>query len=323
MLNRWSLQQLRIFEAVARHASYTRAAAELHLTQPAVHIQVKRLEDGVGLPLIESLGRRLYLTRAGEEVLQAARDVLGRLRGLGDTLVDMNGEVAGPLRVAAVTSAHFFLPRFLGGFVQEHPRVHPQLTVTNRARVIERLLANADDFVVMGQVPPDTDWIARAFMDNLLVVVAHPGHRLAGLADVPVAELSGERLLLREPGSGTRVATEKLFAQFRLPAQPYMELGSSEAIKQAVMAGLGISILSSTSVELEIEAGRVVLLDVTGFPLRRSWYAVSVAGKRFGLTASCFLDYLMRAGGHAAAGGPAPGSPSPSQPASTAPAGGT
>lgn len=296
MLNRWTLQQLRLFEAVARHGSYTRAAAEMHLSQPAVHIQVKRLEESVGLPLIESLGKRLHLTRAGEEVYAVALDVLSRLRGLADKLVDLKGEVAGPLKLAVVTSAKFFMPTFLGRFLHQHPRVKPLLTVTNRGRIIERLKANQDDFVVMGQVPEGADWVAHAFMENPLVVAAHPGHRLARAIAVPVAQLAHERILLREPGSGTRLSTERLFTELGLAVQPYMELGSSEAIKQAIMANLGVSILSLTSIDLEVETGRLVVLDVQGFPLKRMWHAVHPASKCLGLTARTFLQSLLLTG---------------------------
>ncbi len=295
MINRFSLQQLRLFEAVARHRSYTRAAAELHLTQPAVHIQVRRLEDAAGLPLIERLGKQLHLTRAGEEVLGAAQQVLGRLRAMNDALVDMRGSVAGPLKIAVVTSAKFFMPMFLGHFLRDYPRVQPLLTVTNRGRVIERLQANLDDFVVMGQVPEGSDWAAHPFMENPLVVVAHPRHPLARARQVALARLARERFLLREPASGTRIVIERLFADHALPLQPYMELGSSEAIKQAIMAGLGISIMSLHTVDLEVETGRLAIVDAEGFPLRRMWHAVYPKAKRLGLTAQTFLDSLLRA----------------------------
>ncbi len=296
MINHWTLQQLRLFEAVARHRSYTRAAEELCLTQPAVHIQVRRLEETVGLPLIERVGKKLLLTRAGEEVYATTLAVMTQLKTLTGTIADMKGKVAGPLKMAVVTSAKFFMPHFLGIFVHEHPEVSPQLIVTNRARVLERLSENKDDFVIMGQIPSDMDLALRPFMDNPLVVVAHPNHPLARKKAIPLERIVEERFLLREVGSGTRSSAAQLFAEHGLHVAPYMELGSSEAIKQAIMADLGISVLSLSSLELELDSGRLVILDVAEFPLNRMWYAVHLRGKRLGLTASVFLDFLVKEG---------------------------
>jgi len=296
MINHWTLQQLRLFEAVSRHKSYTRAAEELCLTQPAVHIQVRRLEEIVGLPLIERVGKKLLLTRVGEEVYAATLGVLTQLKTLTGTIADMKGTVAGPLKIAVVTSAKFFMPHFLGLFVHEYPEVAPQLTVTNRARVLERLSENADDFVVMGQIPGDMALTVRPFMDNPLVIVAHPDHPLAKEKAIPLERIVKERFLLREVGSGTRSASAQFFAEHGLNVVPYMDLGSSEAIKQAIMANMGISVLSLSSLELELELGRVVILDAVGFPLQRMWYGVHLQGKRLGLTATTFLDFLVAEG---------------------------
>lgn len=296
MIHHWTLQQLRLFEAVARLRSYTRAAEELHLTQPAVHIQVKRLEENMGLPLIEAVGKKLLLTRAGEEVYEATLSVMSRLETLGVTLMHIKGKVAGPLRIGAVTSAQFFMPHFLGHFLRVYPEVEPLLKVANREQVIKRLAANEDDFVVMGQVPEGMGLAVSPFMDNILVPIAHPHHPLAGRRAIPLAELAAQRFLMRESGSGTRSATERRFAEHGLEADVYMELGSTEAIKQAVMAGLGVSVQSTSSVTLELETGRIVALDVVGFPLRRKWHAVHLQGKHLGLTAATFLDFLVREG---------------------------
>ena len=296
MIHHWTLQQMRLFEAVARHRSYTRAAEELHLTQPAVHIQVKRLEENMGLPLIESLGKKLMLTRAGEEVYAATIAVMTRLEALNVTLTDMKGKVAGPLRIGAVTSAEYFMPYFLGQFLREYPEVEPLLEVANREQVIKRLATNDDDFVVMGQVPESLGLSVNPFMDNILIPIAHPEHPLAGRRAVPLQALAAERFLMREPGSGTRSATERRFAEHGLRAQIYMELGSTEAIKQAVMAGLGVSVQSTSSVTLELETGRIAALDVVGFPLQRMWHAVHLHGRHLSLTAARFLEFLVREG---------------------------
>ncbi|QBQ56562.1 LysR family transcriptional regulator [Nitrosococcus wardiae] len=295
-MHRWTLQQLRLFEAVARHRSYTRAAEELHLSQPAVSIQLKRLEGSIGLPLFEQVGKKLFLTRAGEEVYAAASEVVARLKYLAGAVTDMKGMVAGPLQIAVVTSAKFFMPHFLGRFLREHPEVQPQLTVTNRARVLERLAANQDDFVVMGQIPEHLVQNAQPFMENRLVPIAHPDHPLVKESTIPLQRFSSERFLMREAGSGTRAITERLFTEHGLLVKPYMELGSSEAIKQGVMAGLGVSVLSTSSLALELETGRIIVLPVQGFPIHCMWHAVHLEGKRLGLTASAFLDFLVGEG---------------------------
>lgn len=295
MIHRFTLQQLRLFEAVARHRSFTRAAEEMHLTQPAVSIQIGRLQAAVGLPLTEQVGKTLRLTRAGEEVYAAAADVVARLQGLAGALADMKGRVAGPLRVGAVSSAKFFLPDLLGRFLREYPDVQPVLKVTNRERVIERLKAHQDDLVVMGQVPQDMALNVHPFMDNVLLPIAPMDHPLTGRRRIPLAEFTAQRYLVREPGSGTRAAAERLFAEHGLMPAAYMELGSGEAIKQAVMAGLGVSVQSASSITLELETGRLAALDVVGFPLHRVWHAVYPAGRRLDLTAATFLQFLLQA----------------------------
>ncbi len=299
-----TLQQLRLFEAVARLGNYTRAAEELNLTQPAVSLQLKRLEENAGTALFEHLGRGLTLTPAGREMQSAAQDVMARLRALDDALDGLSHVVRGPLRVAVVTTAKYVIPHLLGTFVHDHPDVVPHLTVTNRARVLDRLAANADDLVIMGQVPSDMDLTVLPFLDNPLVVAAPPNHPLRGMDRVPLARLAEERFLVREQGSGTRIAFERLLAEHGLSIRPYMELGSTEAIKQAVMAGLGLSVLPRYSLDVERAAGLVVELEVEGFPLERRWYATHLRGKTLSPTARSFLDFLRD---HAAEAATRPG----------------
>jgi LysR family transcriptional regulator, low CO2-responsive transcriptional regulator len=291
-----TLQQLRLFEAVARLRSFTRAAAELYLTQPAISIQIKRLEEGVGLPLLEQVGKRIFLTAAGEEMYGAAQEVLGRLKGLEGAMDDLHGKVKGPLRMAVATTAKYFMPHFLGAFLREHPEVEPSLKVTNRARVLERLAANLDDLTIMGRAPEGLEVEATAFLENPLLPVASPDHPLAGERNIPLERLAQERFLIREKGSGTRYALDRLLAERGLEIRPYMELGSGEAIKQGVMAGIGVSVLSMHSLRLEQAAGLLAVLDVEGFPLVRQWYCVYPKGKRLSNTARTFRDYLLEQG---------------------------
>lgn len=288
-----TLHQLRLFRSLGTHLSYTRVAEELHLTQPAVSIQIKRLEESVGMPLVEQMGKRLFLTEAGRELFEACCDVLERLRVLNEDMIGMEAGVKGPLNLAAITTAKYFMPHLLGVFLRDYPGVEPRLTITNQARVLERLEGNLDDLVIMGTLPESADLEAQYFLDNPLVVVAPPDHPLVGQKNIPLARIAEERFLSREPGSGTRAARSRLFAEHGLSANIYMELGSSEAIKQAVMAGMGISVLSLHNLRLELESGLIAVLDVEHFPLVRQWYAVHLKGKKLSNTARKFLDFLL------------------------------
>ena len=291
-----TLQQLRLFAAVARYKSFTRAAENVHLTQPAVSIQVKRLEEKIGMPLLEQMGKTLHLTVAGEEVFDACKDVLQRLGELETALDDLRGEVAGPLNVTVVSSAKYFLPHLLGSFVRRYPKIEPRLKITNRANVLSSLAANESDLYVMGQPPEELPVIEYPFLENVLVVVARPDHPLAGEKAITLERVAEERFVGRETGSGTRKAVEQMFAEKNLKIVPYIEFASAEAIKQGVIGGLGIAVLSLHSLHFELDAGALVVLDVTGFPLRRRWYAAHRKGKRLSRAAQTFLSYLQEEG---------------------------
>ncbi len=289
-----TLQQLKLFEAVVRNGSFTRTAEEMHLTQPAVSIQIKRLEDQLGLPLLEQVGKKIFPTTAGKAVYEAAGDTLGRLARLKDEIEALKGEITGPLQLSVVTTGKYFMPHLLGHFLQQHPNVEPKLKFANRARVMERLMNNEDDFVVMGQIPEDNDrLVSYPFLENILGFIAPPDHPLAKRRNLQLEEVIRERFIGREAGSGTRMALNRLLEQKGLQVEPYMELGSSEAIKQAVLAGLGIAVISLHSLRLELNAGKLVILDVEDFPIKRRWYAVHQKGKRLSLVAQCFLDFIL------------------------------
>jgi len=291
-----SLRQMQIFEAVVRLGGYTRAAEELHLSQPTVSMQIKKLSETLGSPLLEKVGNRLHTTAIGDEVYASAQNILSNMVSLGESAETLEGVVKGPLRIAVITTAKYFMPHLLGAFVTQHPEVKPILKVTNRSRVLERLKSNEDDLLIMGQVPVELDVEAYPFIDNELVVVANPQHPLTQCKSISLQQLAKERFLVRESGSGTRLAVERLFAEQGLEVQPYMELGSSEAIKQAVMAGLGISVLSRHNLRLELTHNHIAVLDVKGFPLFYRWYAVHLKGKKLPLAARTFLDFLLQQG---------------------------
>jgi len=291
-----TLQQLRLFNAVARLGSYTRAAEQMNLTQPAVSIQVKRLEEQVGLPLFEQVGKRIFLTTAGKEMLNASSDILGRVSEMEDTIADLQGKVKGPLLLSVVSTTKYFLPHLLGEFLQQYPEVEPRLVFTDQAAVLKRLNNNLDDFIVMGQVPENRDLEALPFLENILVVAAPPDHPLANKKNVSLAEFVKERILVREPESVTRKAVERVLQNHNLLIEPYMELGSNEAIKQAVMAGLGISVISLRSLISEYHSKQLTILNVDEFPIRRRWYAVHLKSKKLSLVSRTFLEFILANG---------------------------
>ena len=290
-----TMRQLEIFAAVARLQSFTAAAKELHLSQPTVSMQVGKLADALGLRLLEPAGRGVRLTAQGRKVHEVATDILSRVERLSELAQELRGETGGDLRIATVTSAAYFLPRILGAFLKKYPQVEPFLSITNRAQVIERLRTGADDLIIMGRAPQELDVVAHPFLDNELVVVAPPDHPLRNETGIALERLAAERFLMRERGSGTRLAVESLFAEHGLSVRPTMELGSTEAVKQAVLAGLGVSVLPQQTVAREAQAGHLAILEVEHFPLLRQWFAVHLRRRRLSLVAQRFLDYLRTA----------------------------
>ncbi|MFD0982631.1 LysR family transcriptional regulator [Tropicimonas aquimaris] len=291
-----TFQQMRLFEAVTRNGSVSRAAEEVHLSQPSVSMQVKALEEKIGLPLTEKVGRELHLTAAGAEVAAASRDVLSRISDMQATLEDMHREVAGPLSVAAVSTAKYFLPQALGQFKRRFPRVEPRLQFTNRETVLARIADNADDLYVTGRPPEGEAVVAEPFMENLIVLAASADHPLTAQRNTPLARVAQEPLIGRERGSGTRLAVEEIFAAAGVEISPLMEFDDSEAIKQVVASGFGVAYLSLSSLRLELAASTIAVLDVEGFPLHRQWFAAHRKGKRLTNAARAFLDFLREEG---------------------------
>ena len=291
-----TLRQLQVFDAVARHLNYTRAAEELHMTQPAVSGHIRQMAEQLGVPLIEQVGKRLHLTEAGEEVQKAALDVINRTEELEMRLADLAGMIRGRLRLSVTTTAKYFAPHLLGDFSRRYPGVDVRLEVSNRETVLERLMANQDELAIMGRVPQGLNVTGTAFTRNPLVIVAPPDHPLAGEVGIQPERLAEETFLLREPGSGTRLAMEEFFTERGLSLKGGMELGSNETIKQAVMAGMGLSVLSWHTIPLERATGKLAVLDVAGFPLKRHWYAVHLKEKQLSVVAATFLQFLMGEG---------------------------
>jgi DNA-binding transcriptional LysR family regulator len=289
------LRQLEVFEAIARLGSFTRAAEELFLTQPTVSMQIKKLSDAVGLPLFEQVGKKVFLTDAGHALHKTCREIFKHFSHFEMAVADLKGLKQGTLRLAVVTTAKYFAPRLLGPFCQQYPGIEVSLKVSNRERILERLAENQDDLYILGQPPEELDAVAEPFLDNLLVVLAPANHPLAGVKKIPLARLAEEPFLLREPGSGTRKALERLLADQGLTIKVRMELGSNEAIKQAIVGGLGVSVLSRQTLTLDAPLKQLAILDVEGFPIERQWYAAYPAGKQLSIVARAFLDYLKQA----------------------------
>lgn len=291
-----TLRQLRVFETVARHLNHTRAAEELMLTQPAVSLQVKQLEEHVGIALFEQIGKRLHLTEAGLELHHYIRAITQQLTEAEEVLARLKGLEAGHLRLAVVRTAKYFAPKLLALFKERFGRITLTLDVTGRDELLKGLAANEIDLAIMGRPPEDQDVVGTPFLDNPLVIVAAPTHPLAAARAIPPADLADETWILREPGSGTRSVTEGFLQQHELAPATVMVMSSTEAIKQGVQAGLGVSLVPVHTALLELETRRLVVLDVIGLPISRTWYLVVREGKRLSHAAQAFKDFVLTEG---------------------------
>ncbi|MCX7060012.1 MAG: LysR substrate-binding domain-containing protein [Gammaproteobacteria bacterium] len=288
-----TLRHLRIFEAVAQHSSISRAAAELHLTQPAVSMQMKQLEEQIGIALVEQIGKRLYLTEAGQELRGHARRISAQMTDLNAAMDQFRGLERGLLRLAVVSTANYFIPQLLGGFGERHPGVRVSLQVANREAVLGALADNRTELAITGQPPDSVDVIAQHFKNNPLVVIAAPTHPLAQLDAVSLQQLDQELMVVREAGSGTRAAMDRHFADHGIEYRAGCEMGTNEAVKQAVQAGLGLAVVSLQTIELELETRRLAVLPVATFPILRHWYVVHRTNKRLSAAAQAFREMLL------------------------------
>ena len=295
-MRRLTLRQFKVFEAVARHLSFSRAAAELHLSQPAVSMQVKGLESIVGQPLTEQLGKKIFLTEAGREVLHTSQNIAAQLNDLQTNLKQLRGMDSGRLNLAVTSTVNSVATGILARFRGRHPKLSIHLDVSNRESVLSQLAANSIDLAIMGQVPEGLGLEATRFMDNPLVVIAPPDHPLTRKKRISVNELATESFLVREAGSGTRGAMERFFAAKGLEIRTSMEMSSNEAIKQAVQAGLGLGILSQQTLEMELALKHLAVLAVEDFPIMRHWYLVHRADKRLSPVAQAFKQFVLDEG---------------------------
>lgn len=290
---RVTLRQLQTFEAVARLNSFSRAAEEMCVSQPTVSKQIKGLQEEVGLVLIEQSGKKLFLSEAGQELYKTCADWLNTWEKFEQTAANLKGLKQGKLSVATVTTAKYFLPRILGMFCHEYPGIDVSLEVLNRDRLLERLAKNQDDVYIMSVPPDDPSIKAEPFLDNDLVMIAGSNNPLVSKKQLTLESLQQQPFIIREQGSGNRLLVEKLFKDLGLNLNVRMELGSNEAIKQAVIGGLGISLLSRSTLSHDPSQEELAILDVEGFPIKRHWYLVQPKDKKLSVVADTFLEFLL------------------------------
>ena len=289
-----TLRQLNVFSSVARNLSYTKAAEELHLSQPGVSMQVRQLEEHVGLPLFEKLGKQIHLTEAGQELYHYCQRIQRELDEAEEVIQALKGVQHGRLRISVATTVNTFAMRVVAAFTEKYPSISFSLDVTNRKTLLQQLKDNLTDLVIMGEPPDTTGLEAISFMANPLVVVAPPGHPLARRKKpIPLKEIADETFVIREKESGTREAMERFFRKNGIEFHAGMEMTSNEAIKQAVEAGLGLGIVSIHTIELELEAKRLKILNVAGFPIERYWYLVHLKEKRMSPVAEAFHKFVI------------------------------
>lgn len=291
-----TVRQLQIFSAAARHLNFSQTSKALHLSQPAVSMQIRQLEESAGLPLFDRVGSRLQLTHAGEEMQRCAQQVLAALKDAQDSLASLKGLRGGRITIAVVSTAKYFAPKLLVLFTQQHPEVELKLTVNNREAVVRQLAGNDVDLAIMGTAPRTLDAVAEPFARHPLVVVAAPNHPLAARKRIPLQALEAETFLVREPGSGTRSAMERFFSNHHIKPRIGMEMSSNETIKQAVMAGLGISFISQHTMGLELATDQLKILRVEGLPVMRQWNVVHRQEKRLSPAAQAFKAFVLKEG---------------------------
>lgn len=289
---RITLRQLQVFRAVCESRSYSRAADEMSLTQPAVSLQIRQLEELIGQPLFEYLGKKLYLTAAAEALQRASTDIFGRLDSLDMQLSDLQGSLHGQLNLAVESSAKYFTPHLFAAFRQQYPEVSLELTVVNHAQAVKRLSVSRDDLLIMSQVPTDLDLEFLPFLDNPIVAVAPADHPLSHATDLTLQDLTGYPLLIREPGSGTRKASEDYLRQKRAHFAQTIQVASLDALRESVAAGLGVALIPRHAAHLELACGLLRELPVQELPLYRSWCVVHPRSKRLSPVAQAFFSFI-------------------------------
>lgn len=287
-----TIRQLQVFEAIARHKSFTRAAEELHLTQPTVSMQVKKLADALEVDLFEVIGRKVFLTEAGGTLYDAAKEILQKLEFAEGSIKNQKGFSGGRVKFSVVSSAQYFVPKVIAEFVERYPEVKVAMNVGNKEQLLERIQKNEDDFYILGEPSEALNIESYQLAPNPLVFVAHKSHPLAHKNKIKLAEVANTPFLMREKGSGKRAQVEKAFQQQSFTPNVKMILGSNELVRLGVLQNLGVAIVSLATVINYAEKGEVVILDVEGFPIYRHWYLVTSKGKMLSVAAQKLIELL-------------------------------
>ncbi|EJC71640.1 transcriptional regulator [Rhizobium leguminosarum bv. trifolii WSM2012] len=292
-----SLRQLQAIKVIRDTGKITNAAKQLGLTGPAVTLQLKQVEDMLGISLFDRTNEGMRLTAAGAAALACADEIAESLLTLQETVAALKGVRVGTLRLGAVSTAKYFVPRMIAAFLKTHPGIEVNLSIGNREKTIESLRHHQVDIVLMGRPPRDIAVRSAVFGDHPLVIVAPQGHRLAQQHDISKEEMATEKFILREGGSGTRISYELFFGS--VPEKldnPGVVMDSNETIKQAVIAGLGVAFISAHTIEQEVDLGKLVILDVVGMPIRREWFSVSRTDRLETPVMAAFSEFLIRHG---------------------------
>lgn len=293
-LKHGTLVQLGVFDTVARLGSFTKAAEALYMAQPTVSVQMKKLAETVGLPLIEQIGKNIHLTEAGRVLHAACADIFGTLDGVEHTLSNLRGLEAGRLQLAVSTPGKYFAPRVLAEFVKQHPNIEVALQIHNSDILMERMARNLDDLYIFASPPQDRNLVTQVILPNPMVPYAHANHPLAGQKNIPFARFAAEPFLMREPGSGTRAIARQAFESQGCEPKIRMELSTNEAIKQAIIAGLGVSIMSRYTLGLDVSHEQLAVLDVEGFPIEHNWVFAYPVGKQLPVVAQGFMEFTRK-----------------------------
>lgn len=292
-----TFRQLRLVLALADTGSISAAARATHVTQPTASMQLREAANAVGMPLYEVIGKRVHLTEAGKELARTARAMSAEWEAFEQKIDGLRGLTRGRLKVAVVSTAKYFVPRLLGSFCATYPAIDISLEVLNRDGVVSRLADNLDDMYIMSMPPTDFDLDDQVLMPNPLVVIGPrkkaPPKRVPTEKSIDLTDLASSRFLLREPGSGTRMATDAHFRRLGFNPGLKLELGSNEAIREAVAGGLGVAVISKHALKGQASDG-VIELDVRGFPLQSQWHVVHHKGKQLSPIAQIFRDHLLR-----------------------------
>lgn len=289
-----TLRQIRIFDCVSRYQSHTRAAEKLHMTQPAVSMQMKQLEKNLGIELFERHGKSLALSTVGQELREYSSQIINSFDNFLEFAEKVKGHETGHLTISVATTANHFSTRILSAFSKKYPEVTISLDVTNRQKILQQLENYEPDLVIMGEPPKGHGLQSEQFMPNPLVIIAPPDHPLAGKKNISITALNTEKFVVRENGSGTREAIERIFREKNIDCNTTLEMNSNEAIKHSVAAGFGLGVVSKHTLELELMNGNLVLLDVVGFPLQRHWHVVTRSGKAMSPVALNFRNFLLK-----------------------------